>query len=157
MKYRRLEEVELNELKKEFIDFLVSNTVTADDWVFIKENEPLKAEQLIVLFSDMVLDRALEKIEYLELREPKSLMLFHCGKEEMILLGISVSEGVEVDFTDDAQLAKLADGNFKEGEFKVFKSTKKYEGTRELEVFNLTEQACMITDDALFNLVKGLV
>jgi len=157
MKYRRLEEAELNELKKEFIDFLVSNTVTADDWVFIKENEPLKAEQLIVLFSDMVLDRALEKIEYLELREPKSLMLFKCGKENMILIGVSVADGFDVDFTDDKQLEKLAEGNFEEGQFKVFKSTKKYAGTRELEVFNLTEQGCMITDDILFNLVKGLV
>ncbi len=157
MKYRRLEEDELNELKKEFIDFLVTNTVTADDWVFIKENNPLKAEQLIVLFSDMVLDRALGKIEFLELREAKSLMLLNCGKEEMILIGISAAEGVEVDFTDETQLAKLAEGNFTEGQFKVFKSTKKYEGTRELEVFNLTEQGCMISDDVLFNLVKGLV
>ena len=157
MKYRRLEDAELKELEKEFIDFLVSNTVTAQDWIFIKENEPLKAEQLIVLFSDMVLEKALGNIEYLELREPTSLMLFKCTKENMILLGISCADGVEVDFTDESQLIKLAEGNFNEGQFKVFKSTKKYAISREREVFDLTEQGCMITDDTLFNLVKTLV
>lgn len=157
MKYRRLNDAELKELEKEFIDFLVSNTVTAQDWVFIKENEPLKAERLIELFSDLVLERALEKIEYLELREPKNLMLFRCTKEEMILIGVSATEGVEVDFTNENQLSELASGNFKEGQFKVFKSIKKYTDTKEKEVYDLTEQGCMITDDKLFNLVKTLV
>lgn len=157
MKYRRLEEAELKELEKEFVNFLVSNTVTAQDWVFIKENEPLKAERLIGLFSDMVLEKALEQIEYLELREPKSLMLFKCGKENMILIGVNATEGINVDFTDNKQLEHLAGGNFTDGQFKVFSSTKKYNQSREKEVFDLTEQGCMITDDKLFTLVKRLV
>ena len=157
MKYRRLSEEELKELQKEFIDFLVSNTVTADDWVFIKENEPLKAERLIKLFSDMVLERVLEQVEFLEKREPTNLMLFKCGKENMILIGVTASEGVDVDFTDESSLAKLADGDFSDGDFKVFKSTKKYSGDRQKEIFQLTEQGCLITDDKLFELVKTLV
>ena len=37
MKYRRLTNEELAELEKEFVRFLVSNTVTSEDWEKINE------------------------------------------------------------------------------------------------------------------------
>ena len=47
MKYERLSKNELEELEKEFVDFLVVNGITAQDWVAIKENEPLNADEII--------------------------------------------------------------------------------------------------------------
>ena len=51
-KYRELTTLELKELEKEFIDYLIVNGITADDWVKIKEEQQEKAEDIITLFSD---------------------------------------------------------------------------------------------------------
>ena len=59
MKFRRLTNEELQELEKEFVQFLVSNTVTADDWEKIKEDNPERAEGLIEIFSDIVFEKVI--------------------------------------------------------------------------------------------------
>ena len=46
-KYRRLTLEELEELQKEFVDFLVINGITAEDWVKLKDNEVDKSELII--------------------------------------------------------------------------------------------------------------
>src|SRR5690554_2931597 len=91
MKYRLLTEEELEEMKPEFIQFLISHSITADDWVKIKEESPEKSMKLIEIFSDLVLENVLGKITFIEYREEKSLMAFHCQEEKMVLLGLNVN------------------------------------------------------------------
>ncbi|MEY2924715.1 MAG: hypothetical protein RLZZ337_1263, partial [Bacteroidota bacterium] len=47
LKYERLAQEELEKLQDDFVNFLVVNGITADDWVSIKENEPLNADQIV--------------------------------------------------------------------------------------------------------------
>lgn len=49
-KYRLLTHEELIELEKEFIDFLILNSIVASDWMKIKNEEPEKATRFIHLF-----------------------------------------------------------------------------------------------------------
>ncbi len=76
MKYRRLSTDELQELEKEFVHFLVSNGIAADDWVKLKEEENDKAEALIDTFSDVVMEKVLGKVDFLEKREKSSVLFF---------------------------------------------------------------------------------
>ena len=54
MKYTRIPSDELEKLEDEFVNFLVVNGITADDWVAIKENEPMNAAEIVDQFSDVV-------------------------------------------------------------------------------------------------------
>ena len=68
MKYRVLSTKELEPLKDDFIKFLSANTITGEDWTKIKSNKPNQASKLIEIFSDIVWEKSLEKIKYLEHR-----------------------------------------------------------------------------------------
>jgi len=50
MKYTRIPTDELEKLEDEFVNFLVMNGIIADDWVAIKENEPLNANEIVNQF-----------------------------------------------------------------------------------------------------------
>ena len=65
MKYRILNNKELEPLKDDFVKFLSSNTVTGEDWDKIKSNKPNEALKLVEIFSDIVWEKALDKINLL--------------------------------------------------------------------------------------------
>ena len=50
MKYHVIPVNELEKLEDDFIKFLVVNGITADDWIAIKENEPVNADKIINQF-----------------------------------------------------------------------------------------------------------
>ena len=79
MKYRKLKPEELEPLKKEFIQFLAANTITGDDWAKTKAEKP--EEKIIALFSDIVWEKSLEKIHYLEHRDERYLKFFTSEKK----------------------------------------------------------------------------
>ena len=152
MKYRILTTEELEELKEEFIQYLVSNTVTADDWVKIKDTEVEKAEKLIELFSDQVLDKALTNIKFLEHRESKNLMLFHCTKESIDMIGLSVDENSELDLTEISNMGGIPEND----SINVFKTSKKYSKNREEEIFDMLNNGCLTTDEKLYETLMNL-
>ena len=158
MKYRRLTKKELAELETEFVRFLVSNTVTGDDWEKIKQDNPTKAERLIEIFSDIVFDKTISKIEYLELKTPKDLKIFHCKKEEIELVGLKIEGESNLDFTEESlppeeMMAKLQMSNAK---LQMYAASKKYKENREQEIFQMMEWGSLISDGKLFNTLKYL-
>ncbi len=157
MKYRRLTDPELKELEKEFVNFLVANTITADDWLKIKEFDPEKAEVLIELFSDVVLDKVLKKVQFIEHRDERDLIVFHCGKDEIELFGLTVSEELAIDLTNEASVVSmLLNSEMLDGKVKSFRQTKPYIKSREVEIFEMIQSGCLITDDSIYNTLKGL-
>jgi hypothetical protein len=90
VKYRRLRKDELEELEGEFIKFLASNTVTADDWVKTKAETPEKAEDLLDVFSDIVFEKILEKVEYLEHKRPKDFRVC-ISREKPLLISLKMN------------------------------------------------------------------
>ena len=66
MKYQRLSKEQLEELHVEFINFLATQSITAEEWSDIKENKPQVAEEEIDIFSDLVWEKVLTNAQYLE-------------------------------------------------------------------------------------------
>ena len=54
MKYRRLTKEQFEELHKEFINFLATQSITAKEWKTIKAKQPNVAEEEMDIFSDLV-------------------------------------------------------------------------------------------------------
>jgi len=148
VKYRRLSTPELEELKDEFIKFLAANTVTGPDWVKMKKEEAPKAEAMIDTFSDLVMQKVLEKIEYIEHRESKTWWMFHCKMESIIMLHITSKEGVDIDFLDAESMKKIEDVPVS-----LHRAEKAYNTTREQEVFDMLQKGCVITDDQIFKIL----
>ncbi len=91
MKYQRLTREQLEELHIEFINFLATQSVTAEEWNDIKANKPEVAEQELDVFSDLIWEGVLAKVTYLDHISPSSMQLFHIGETTMNLIAIKIT------------------------------------------------------------------
>lgn len=149
LKYRRLTDEELDILKNEFVQYLVANGIDSEMWEKFKKDDPDKASIFVDLFSDIVLEKSLEKVEYLEHRTPTDLKLFYCGKDQIDLIALKSSK---VDLTN---MQEFSEEDFANVE--LFKASKEYKKKRELEVFELTQQGCEVTNHVLYRLLEQFV
>ncbi|MFT6112810.1 MAG: hypothetical protein ACJA19_001641 [Bacteroidia bacterium] len=124
MKYTRIPTDELEKLEEEFVNFLVMNGIIADDWVAIKENEPLNADEIINQFSEVVWESILRSTKYLNKVEEDSAYYFKCDTDKIYL--------IKVDKTEAAA--------------EQFSTSKEYNKTRELELFEMLQSGCTISE-----------
>ncbi len=154
MKYKRLSTEELQILEKEFINFLASAQITAQDWEKMKNNETGKAEELIDVFSDVVYDKVLGKISYVEYRDTKTLNIF-CFKENTIqLVGLRVKENSPLNLTAPDVLSQWNSNN--NSAVNIIKSEKPYTKERKFEIFEMLQNGCLISNEHLFNLLNEI-
>ena len=97
MKYARLTKEQLDSLQQEFINFLATQTITAQEWQTIKKEQPQVAEQELDVFSDLVWEGALSQAKFLENISPKLLFLFKLEAQQMSLISVKVVlEGIDI-------------------------------------------------------------
>ena len=154
MKYKRLESAELKELEKEFIHFLASAQITGSDWEKMKVNELEKAEELIDVFSDLVYEKVISKIDYLEYRDNNSLNIFHFTKDKIVLIGLRVKESSNLDLMSHNVFEAWNQSNM--NSVNLIKTEKAYLKEKGIEIFELLQTGCLISDGKLFNLLKEL-
>ena len=147
-KYRLLSIDELQALEKEFIDYLVVNGITADMWVEIKEHDNDQAEAVVATFSDVVFESILRKTKYLEIREKHFIYTYQCNADNLVLVALETPEAEDVDFTDVNYVAKAMKNPPKS--LSVYTKSKPYSKTRELELFDMLQAGCQMTDDKMF-------
>jgi hypothetical protein len=155
MKYKRLTIEELKALEPDFINFLASAQITGPDWEKMKREENEKANELIDVFSDVVYDKVLGKINYLEYRDEKTLNVFHFGEEKIRLVGLRVKEHSSLDLTAPHVIQQWNSND--NASVNVVRSERKYEKEKQLEIFELLQTGCLITDDRLFKILDGIV
>ncbi len=144
-KYRNLTSEELQELEKEFIDYLIVNGILAEEWEKLKKEDPVKAEDIITLFSDVIFEGIMRKVQFLEKRMPQELMTFHCLKDRMVLVAIS---SPSTDFTKPDVLQQVVQSPPQDAE--VYTTEKNYSRTREKELFLMIQSGCTIADGTNF-------
>lgn len=147
MKYRVLTQEELVSLEKEFIGFLASNTITAQDWEKLKENDSDKAEQLIALFSEIVFEKVLAKAKLLEIYAQNIWQFFEFKEEAVEMRGIIIENAPDFDIRgisskEDFQRIFTA---YPGVSVKIIKGSKKYTKTREEEVFEWIKKGALIS------------
>ena len=152
-KYRLLSSEELPGFEKEFVDYLVLNGITGSDWEKLKQEEPEKAAGIIDLFSDVIWEGILRKIEYLEHRSPTAVRCFQCLAGEIVLVAMEADADTGVDFTNE-QFLQTALANPPKG-IRVYTVSKPYKGSREEELFRMVELGCEVTDGKLFKALAG--
>ncbi len=142
-KYRLLNQEELEELQTHFVKYLVLNGITGQDWEKLKEESPKEATKIMDLFSDVVFEKVLRKIDFIERIEKKAIYCFQCLENEMVLIGIK-TEDENIDFNESLP----AEEDYQK--LNIFTKTKNYSKDRQREIFEMLENGCSISEGKLF-------
>lgn len=155
MKYQRLTKEQFDSLHKEFAKFLASQQIDATEWTILKKEQPDLAEEELNIFSDMVWDDVLNKVQYLEHYSKQHINLFKC--EEKIISRIVVSvERPNFDFFKDEDFKWFID-HTQDKTIQFFKGKKEYQGERNSEIFDLIQKGGQIGKGALYEQLKKLI
>jgi len=131
---------ELIPLEEDLKQFLIVNGMDGSTWEELNADSPEKANDLVGLFSDLVLQKVYEKILFLEHRSVKSCLVFKCGKTRIDL--ISITNRGEGDLSTPEGIHDCILKRPKE--LSVFKTSKKYTQVREIEIHGMIEDGCVL-------------
>jgi hypothetical protein len=155
MKYRQLTKEQFSELHKEFAEFLATQQIDVKEWETIKKEKPTMAEEELNIFSDVVWEDVLSKVEYLDHISANHINIFKCTSKEIVRILIK---------WNDTGKSFLNADNFNwflknplHTNFEYFKAVKKYSKERNSELFDLIEKGSVITKGELFTSIIPLI
>ena len=155
MKYARLTKEQFEELHQEFINFLATQSITAEEWQTIKTEKPEVAEQELDVFSDLVWEGVLTAAKYLEHISPKNIHLFALNDDHMHLIGIKI-EKEDVDVTTQEGFNWLRN-NLMDECVEFAQAKKEYSDDKNLDKFALIQQGSNITKGELYEYMNNLI
>lgn len=148
MKYARLTKEQLEEMHQEFINFLATQSITADEWEQIKKEKPETAEEELDIFSDLVWEGVLNKVEYLEHFSPNQIFLFRITTATIELIAVKVeNEAIDITTREGYQWLQT---NLMDDTVNIYTSTKAISDDRNKDVFALIKQGANITKGELY-------
>ncbi|SDB24779.1 hypothetical protein SAMN03097699_0292 [Flavobacteriaceae bacterium MAR_2010_188] len=155
MKYTRLTKEQFEELQQEFINFLATQSITKDEWATIKRDKPEVAEEELDVFSDLVWEGVLSKVEYIEHISPKQLHLFYFDDAMMKLIALKINH-VDVDLTTADGFDWLRN-NLISDKIEIFNSNKDYSEDKGRDKFELIYKGGNITKGQLYKYFDNLI
>lgn len=154
MRFRILSNEELQHLEEEFKHFLIINHIHADDWAKMNETEPEKAVALVELFSDTVLLKVYEKIEYMEFRSKFLFSVYRILPEKIEAIHIK-SEDETISLENDNEISQAI--NSSASKLAIYRAEKKVNPFKEDEVHRLAEQSCMKSNELVWEQLHRLI
>lgn len=150
-KYRSLTHGELEALRDEFVQYLVANGIPADEWAKIKKDDQDAAQQIIDLFSDVIMEGVLRKTSYVEHYAKQRVLCFYFADQEVTMIGME-SEALDADFTDPEYIAHAT--AHPPSDLKISSMTKPYVKTRSEEIWDLIDQGCTVSQGGLYKALQ---
>jgi cag pathogenicity island protein 24 len=166
MKYTRLTKEQLEELYPEFINFLVTQSITGEEWKQIKAKQPKVAEQELDVFSDLIWEGVLSEASYLQNCSSRQLFLFSLAKYEMQLIVVKITDA-SIDITT-TQGFEWLQNNISSNSVELFTASKTYSDRvppeasaeaqdRNKDVFELIRQGAEIVTGKLYNAYQKFI
>ena len=152
LKYRKLSIEELEELETEFIQFLAVNGIDAQKWQELKASDDDEVDTLIDLFSDMVIEKSLQSVKYIEHRTATDYKIFFYDEDKAYMFGL---KSQSVNLLDENAFEKISK-HLGENTVSLIKASKTYSNLREIELFEALKNGCIVTESKLFSLLKKL-
>lgn len=153
-KYRLLTKEELESMRDDFVKYLIINGMDVDEWLRLKKEEPSKADKVIELFSDVVFEKVLRQVEYLDVYTTHSIKAFKCGADEMSLIALETEDDA-YDFTTAAGVAKAKTNP--PADLKIYTTTKAYSEVREMEIYLMTVGGAVMSKGHLYKSLEPLL
>jgi hypothetical protein len=155
MKYKRLTKEQLEELHPEFINFLATQSITAEEWKQLKEEKPDVAEEELDVFSDLIWEGVLTKVKYLENISEQHMHLFELTEKEMKLLSVKVMNP-EIDLRTKLGFDWFK-RNFQSDFVEYVTASKAYSNDKNLDKFNIIKQGAVITKGDLYQWFDDII
>ena len=155
MKYRQLTKEQFEELHEEFAKFLATQQIDVAEWNEIKKSKPEVTEEEMNLFSDLVWEGVLKKVNYLEHFSSDNLNLFRCDTEQIQRIVVTVNND-NFDFLKETDYKWFVE-NSKDDSIEYFKGQKPYLKERNSEIFDLIEKGSVISKGDFFKGVLKLI
>jgi hypothetical protein len=155
MKYARLTKQQLEELHQEFINFLATQSITGAEWESIKKEKPTVAEEEIDVFSDVVWEGVLAKVDYVENISAQQMHLFYLTEKEMKLISVKVMNP-EIDLTTDLGF-KWFRKNWQSDFVEYLTASKMYTVDKNGDKFKLIQQGAVITKGELYQWFETVI
>lgn len=155
MKYTRLTKQQLEELHQEFINFLATQSITGKEWEDIKANKPEVAEDELDIFSDLIWEGVLAKVQFLENISAQQMHLFHLTDKEMKLISVKVLNP-DIDLQTEVGFGWFKK-NYQGDYVEYLTASKAYTEDKSLDKFNLIKQGASITKGALYKWFDDMI
>ena len=155
MKYSRLSKEQFKILHEEFAIFLAAQSIDKINWDKIKTKNPILTDELLDQFSDIVWDKSLDKIAYLENRSDYHLFLFKCKDAQIDLILIRVDEDCP-SLTQKDYKEWLA-RNLLDPRVAIFESSRSFTEDSKLEKFKLMSQGATVSDGKTYEDLKSFL
>ena len=155
MKYRQLTKEQLESLHKEFAQFLATQKIDIDEWNKMKSQNSALVEDELNLFSDLVWEGVLSKVEYLENIAPQHMYLFKVNGSQLRLIGLKIKTN-GIDLTTKEGFGWLRD-NLMSDDVELFNADKNLEADKNAKLFELIVQGASITKGELFKYLDDLI
>lgn len=155
MKYARLTKEQFEEMHQEFINFLATQSITAEEWEQIKKEKPEAAEEELDIFSDLIWEGVLNKVEYLEHFSPQQIFLFRITAATIELIAIKIeNEAIDITTREGYQWLQT---NLMDDAVNIYTSTKAISEDRNKDIFALIKQGANITQGDLYRYFEKVV
>ena len=155
MKYARLTKEQCEEMHQEFINFLATQSITADEWAKIKKEKPQVAEEEMDVFSDLIWEGVLNKVEYLEHFSPNQIFLFQITEVTINLIAVKIeNEAIDITTREGYQWLQT---NLMDETVNIYTSTKAMSDDRNKDIFALIKQGANITKGELYRYFENVV
>ncbi|GGD97447.1 DUF6495 family protein [Planktosalinus lacus] len=155
MKYSRLTKEQFESLHEEFTRFLASQSITADEWEKIKKETPQVAEDELDVFSDLIWEATLSKVEFLENWSQNQVYLFAFGESQINLIAVKIKKA-DVDLLTNEGIQWL-EKNIGADEVELYEGTKNFNDERKIEIFDYIKEGAIITDGGFYNTLRELL
>src|SRR5690606_38189377 len=155
MKYIRLTRQQLEELHQEFINFLATQSITGEEWEKLKKEKPEVAEEELDVFSDLVWEGVLSKVQFLENISAQQMHLFHLQEKEMKLISVKVMNP-DIDLGTKEGFSWFRK-NYQSDFVEYLTASKVYSADKNLDKFNLIKQGAVITKGELYKWFDNLI
>ena len=146
---------ELEVFEEDFKQFLIVSGVHAEEWEEMNLSNKEKAVQLVEVFSDSVLQKVYERIQFLEHRSKSSCLVFKLNKENVELISIHTKGDSDLSLETPESIHSAFQENAEA--LSVFKTEKSFEKTRELEVHKLLQQGCLQSSELFWKSLTAII
>lgn len=155
MKYTRLSKEQFESLSEEFARFLASQSITAEEWEKLKTENPKMVEDELDIFSDLIWEGTLNKVDYLENWSEQQVFLFKFNENEIHLIAVKISvPGVNLLTNEGIQWLEK---NIGKDTVEIFEAEKKYTLDTKLEKFNFIKEGAVISKGEFYSSLNQLL
>ena len=155
MKYTRLTKEQFEELQEEFIRFLATQSITADEWQQLKTDKPEVAEAELDVFSDLVWEGALSAAKYLENASPDQVFCIAIENDQMRMIHARIPSGA-ADLTTAEGRQWLVE-NIQDESVLLQTGTRGLGSDRNQQIFGLIQQGANIATKEFFKALDEII